>query len=104
MISKICFDFTYVLTVCSRSKEFCVSRPGELCRNPVNTKYVCENLGVEKYSLYVNATGDGHDLPPYCVYDRAIRTTPVIYWNPNGSTISNDIYVRQICYGRRYYG
>ena len=68
------------------------------------TKFVCENVGDGKYAFYVNATGDGHDLPPNCIYDRAIRTTPVIYWNPNGRAISNDIYVRQICSGRRYRG
>ena len=44
-----------------------------------------------------NITGLGGDLPHGCISDRVTFGVHYIYWNPNGSAISADPNILEIC-------
>ena len=50
--------------------------------------------------MYVKASGDGYDLPYGCLqYKRyAHANRGVVFWNPNGTVISMDLKIAQVCY------
>ena len=67
----------------------------------MHTDIMCQNPGLDRFfGTYVTATGDGDDLPPKCIFDQTIKGAAVRYWNPNGTVISNDENIRQVCSGR----
>jgi len=39
-----------------------------------------------------------NDLPYGCILDAVTQDKTYVYWNPNGSVLSNDQKIRQICY------
>ena len=47
-------------------------------------------------SVFINATGNGYDLPKGCVSD-TLREKHYFYWNPEGTTISLDPRIEQVC-------
>ena len=49
-----------------------------------------------KNSTYVHVIGSGVDLPFGCISDK-VSNEHYVYWNPNGSAISNDPNLRSIC-------
>ena len=49
-----------------------------------------------KDSTYVQVMGNGADLPFGCISDK-VSNEHYVYWNPDGSAISNDPNLRVIC-------
>lgn len=49
-----------------------------------------------KDSTFVHALGNGTDLPFGCISDR-VSNKHYVYWNPEGTAISNDPNIRTIC-------
>ena len=78
--------------------HFSLSEIGNVCKLPVNSIRECKKaVNFLPKAVYVRATGMGHDLPYGCIAHNTISQQIVIYWNPNGVTVSNDTNVRQVC-------
>ena len=76
-----------------------LSPVGEFCTVKVKTEDACHEAGIELLNAtYVEAAGDGHDLPCGCIWDAVTPDKYFTYWNPKGVTISRDPKIRQICY------
>ena len=76
------------------------STVGKPCKYPAD-QAVCKE---SKVGVYVDAIGDGLDLPPFCVFDNVTIGAEVQYWNQHGEAISNDPNVRQVCSDKEYQG
>ena len=64
------------------------------CQDAQNTLQKYEEYF--KNSTYVHALGNGADLPFGCISDK-VSYKHYVYWNPDGSAISNDPNIRAIC-------
>ena len=83
---------------------FNISRVGELCENPVETKHcqmAAEYFPNATYAA-IRESGFAVDfanaMPYGCIWDTVTQDKTYVYWNPNGSVLSNDRNIRQICY------
>ena len=78
--------------------HFSLSKIGNVCKHPVSSIRECKKAVIFlSKAVYVDGTGMGHDLPYGCIAHNTISHQIVIYWNPNGVTVSNDTNVRQVC-------
>ena len=71
------------------------------CKNPVNSEKQCKIASTFfSKAIFVNAMGDGHDLPYGCVWDKMVLSSSVgvIFWNPKGVTMSLDWNIAQVCF------
>ena len=72
---------------------------GKLCNNPVNNRRQCKKAADHfPNALYSTLKGAGHHLPGGCVWDNVAEDEKFVYWNPDGSVLSNDPNIRQVCY------
>ena len=70
------------------------------CRNPVNETKKCQeaaSLAKIEFLTAENIEGNLADLPNGCISDKVTPGFHYMYWNPNGSAISGDPNIRQIC-------
>ena len=80
------------------SGYFSLSKLGNLCKNPVSSTRECKNAAKSwPNTVYVRATGTGHDLPYGCIAHNTTSQQTVVYWNPSGVTVSRDPNVCQVC-------
>ena len=56
-------------------------------------------------SKFVEASGNGYDLPYGCIaeledhdYGNGYGNLSYVYWNPNGVAMSADGHIREVCY------
>ena len=56
-------------------------------------------------SKFVEASGNGYDLPYGCIaeledhdYGYGYGNLSYVYWNPNGVSLSADGHIREVCY------
>ena len=59
-------------------------------------KWKQENEAEFKESKFINASGDGSDLPKGCISDKT-SGNHYVYWNPEGNKISGDEKIKLIC-------
>ena len=77
---------------------YVLSKIGSNCNNPVNNTNDCKEAAtLTLNATFVNADGDGYDLPYGCVSDKVTSGQHRLYWNPKGVAVSNDPNVRQVC-------
>ena len=78
--------------------HFSLSKIGNMCKHPVSSIRECKKaVNFLSKAVYVDGTGMGHDLPYGCIAHNTISQQIVLYWNPNGVTVSKDPNVRQVC-------
>ena len=88
----------------SPTMTFRISPVGKLCENPVDTNEQCQ-MAAECFpnATYASISKPGfttdfaNDLPYGCIWDTVTQNKTYIYWNPNGSVLSNDPNIRQLC-------
>ena len=79
--------------------QFFFSRVGKVCENHIKTEMVCRESALQLKEEYVKTKGHGVDLPFGCILDKTNvgLEDHYVYWNPNGSAISKDPNIREIC-------
>ena len=78
--------------------KFPLSKPGKLCKYPVNSLNGCKDAATSLPEVnYVSLSGDGYDLPNGCIFDNITLKQNSLYWNPKGVVISKDPNIRQVC-------
>ena len=101
--------------------SYSLSAVGKPCNNPIRSESQCRkaaevlklNTKVNGYKIetkFIQLSGSGYDLPNGCIAELLCPITAMddmwpcppgprlVYWNPNGIGISNDIGVRTVCY------
>ena len=60
---------------------------------------ICRESALHLQDEYVKTKGHGVDLPFGCISDKTNvgLENHYVYWNPNGSAISKDPSIREIC-------
>ena len=101
--------------------SYSLSAAGKPCNNPIRSESQCRkaaevlklNTKVNGYKIetkFIQLSGSGYDLPNGCIAELICPIAAMddmwpcppgprlVYWNPNGIGISNDIGVRTVCY------
>ena len=101
--------------------SYSLSAVGKPCNNPIRSESQCKKAadilklnthagGSKIETKFIQLSGSGYDLPNGCIAElicpifemgNVWPCPPVprlVYWNPNGVGISNDIGVRTVCF------
>ncbi len=79
--------------------KFSLSNAGENCKDPIKTMQDCkESTESLDDVIYVEAKGDGKQLPHGCVFDSVTPGKIYVYWNKNGGVKSFDPKLKIICH------
>ena len=86
----------YKQCTCENFCDWCVNiRTWEECKDAQENLKQIYN-GSFASSIFINATGQGGDLPKGCVSD-TLGQKHYFYWNPEGGAISHDPNIEQVC-------
>ena len=98
IFSKVDFTTTFEEKLCEDSKIqgkqwWPLGDPSE-CK--LAQEYLKKTDVTFKDATFVHASGDGADLPFGCISDM-VSQKHYVYWNPDGTAISSDPKLTQIC-------